>query len=101
MKGKSRIMSRVVLLLLVLATISSCVIPASAEGGFHTEGDQAYEDGGGTSTATGNYSLTYASDITNNIVGYRFTGIKVNGTRAYKHSSDANELAYLYVAKKK
>lgn len=81
MKGKSRVMRKLVILLLILGTISSCIIPANADGGFSTEGDQKYESGGGTSTATGNYSLTYTSDITNNIVGYRFTGIKANGQK--------------------
>lgn len=81
MKGKSHVMSRLLLLLIVLATISSCLVTAHAEGGFHTEGDQAFDSGGGTSTSTGDYSLAYTDNVAKQIVGYRFTGITAAGEK--------------------
>lgn len=76
MKGKSRIMRRLVLLLIVFATLSPYVLTAKADGGFSVEGDQAYDDGGGSSAATGSYYLNHTDDVAKQIVGYRFTGIK-------------------------
>lgn len=78
MKNKIRSMRPIILLLLVFATLASCVVTAGAIGwsGSTTTGGVA------TSNADGKYSIHGGTTAIKCLVGYRFAAIKADGTLA-------------------
>lgn len=84
---------RLIALLLALITVLS--IPISA-GAISYDGTGTSGKGTANSSGNGTYGI-YSATLSRDLVGYRFTGIKADGSRAYEYSLDVifNDSAYL------